>query len=86
MEYLVKKGHDEDTALPTNKSELYDVLHRLDKRLLPTTKTGDLRKNPSTRDMLECANEYALDGGRAASPELRPEDLDNSYDLVSQAV
>lgn len=62
----MKKGHDEDTALPTNKSELYDVLHRLDKRLLPTTKTGDLRKNPSTRDMLECANEYALDGGRAA--------------------
>ena len=27
-----------------------------------------------------------LDGGRTASPELRPEDLDNSYDLVSQAV
>ena len=27
-----------------------------------------------------------LDGGRTASPELRPEDLDNSYELVSQAV
>ena len=27
-----------------------------------------------------------LGGGRTASPELRPEDLDNSYDLVSQAV
>ena len=27
-----------------------------------------------------------LDGDRTASPELRPEDLDNRYDLVSQAV